>query len=323
VIERWVALWDRREAPQSLALVRILFVGALLVDLLSSGAHGAVFLLWAPPPLGAAFGGVEVPSPLLTAWFGSSATTAVLLWAAAVLASALVVCGVAYRFTSSVLVVAMIALAENQPVGDGIDQLIYIVLPLLACSRADACWSFDAWYRARRGRPPETAIPAWPRYLLFVQLVWLYFSVARHRNATWGPLGGFSAVGNVLGDPHFARFAPGTLALLDPLLRVSTVCTMIFEVSAPLAPLWTWLDRRPSRGGRLGDFVRRARLRWAWLALGASLHLGIAVTMRLGIFPFAMLALYPALLFPDEIARGVARLSAFAASVSTKDPVSN
>ena len=44
-------------------------------------------------------------------------------------------------------------------------------------------------------------------------------------------------------------------------------------------------------------------LRWAWLLIGASFHLGIAVTMRLGIFPFGMLAVWPVFLHPDELAR--------------------
>ena len=76
---------------------------------------------------------------------------------------------------------------------------------------------------------------------------------------------------------------------------------MLFELSAPLMLLWTWLDRSPGRGGRWGDAVRRLHVRWVWLLLGVSLHLGIALTMRLGIFPFAMLALYPVFVHPDEL----------------------
>jgi hypothetical protein len=84
-------------------------------------------------------------------------------------------------------------------------------------------------------------------------------------------------------------------------MQLGTALTMVFEYSAPLLLLWTWLDRRPGRGGRFGDAVRRLRIRWLWLALGVSLHLGIAVTMQIGVFPFGILALYPALLAPDEI----------------------
>lgn len=60
----------------------------------------------------------------------------------------------------------------------------------------------------------------------------------------------------------------------------------------------TFLDRRPGRGGRVGDWLRRFRVHWLWLALGVCLHLGIALTLRLGIFPFGVLALYPLLLQP-------------------------
>ena len=40
------------------------------------------------------------------------------------------------------------------------------------------------------------------------------------------------------------------------------------------------------------------------MAVGVSLHVGIAVTMALGIFPFAMLAMYPAFLYPDQLFGG-------------------
>jgi hypothetical protein len=82
---------------------------------------------------------------------------------------------------------------------------------------------------------------------------------------------------------------------------------MVFEFTAPLYLLWMWFDRRPGRGARFGDRVRRLCVRWLWLLLGVGLHLGIAVTMQIGMFPFAILALYPALLAPDEIAVGLRR----------------
>ena len=39
--------------------------------------------------------------------------------------------------------------------------------------------------------------------------------------------------------------------------------------------------------------------RWRWWAIfGALLHVGLALTMELGMFPFGMLALYPVLFGP-------------------------
>jgi hypothetical protein len=41
-------------------------------------------------------------------------------------------------------------------------------------------------------------------------------------------------------------------------------------------------------------------LEYVWLSLGVVFHLALALTTELGIFPWAMLALYPAWLHPDE-----------------------
>jgi hypothetical protein len=318
VIARWVRFWNRREAPCSLALVRILVALSLLGDLLDAAAREAVLAVWAPPPFGAGWGQEQSPAPLIVQWFGASTQTALLTWSAATIACLLVLFGVAYRASSWLLVFAMIELTGLMPNGDGIDALFCIVLPLLALSQANACWSFDAWLARRLGKPMPQAVLAWPRYLLVVQLLWLYFSAAHHRSsASWRPSGGFSAVADVMGHPHFARFSPGTPQAAYPITQLATALTMLFEGTAPLLLLWTWLDRRPGRGGKFGHIVRFLRIRWLSLALGAGLHVGIAVTMQLGMFPFGMLALYPAFFHPEEIARAVAylrrgRLIAFA-----------
>jgi len=302
VIERWVRFWDQREAPHSLALLRILVGSVLLVDLLLAGWFGVIELLWAPPPHGSALGELASPVPIAVRVLGASPETGFALWAFAVGCCVLFVLGAAYRLASIGLVFAMVELGACQPVGDAIDALLRIVLPVLAVSGAGSVWSVDAWWRKRRGKALPALVSAWPRYLVFLQLVWLYISAGHQRNpATWGPLGGFTAIGNVLGDPHFARFAPGSLAPFQLLLRLATLATMLFELSAPLVLWWTWLEYRPSRGGRLGDFVRRTHLRCLWLCMGVSLHSGIALTMKIGMFPFGILALYPAFLHPNEL----------------------
>lgn len=309
MIACWVRFWDRREAPHSLALARILVSLALLGDLLDAAARGAVDAIWAPPPFGSGWGHEQSPAPLVVKWFGASPQTADWTFVVAVVACVLVSLGAAYHVSSWLLVFAMLQLAGLMPNGDAIDALYRVVLPLLALSEANACWSFDAWLARRRGKPLPQTILAWPRYLLIAQLLWLYFSAAHHRSsASWGPLGDFSAVADVMGHPHFARFTPGSLEAFYPLTQLATALTMVFEGTAPLLLLWTWLDRRPERGGRFGQIARRLRLRWVSLALGAGLHVGIAVTMQLGMFPFGMLALYPTLFYPDEISRALVRL---------------
>jgi len=47
-----------------------------------------------------------------------------------------------------------------------------------------------------------------------------------------------------------------------------------------------------------------------WIGLAVSFELGIAMTLRLGNFPFGMLALFPLLLMPADLQRWNARTPA-------------
>ncbi|HEV8550134.1 MAG TPA: hypothetical protein VGQ57_13915 [Polyangiaceae bacterium] len=320
MIERWVRFWDQREAPQSLALVRILVGSVLLGDLLWALVWQVVPLVWGPPPFAAGLGYEAVPPALVIRVFGPSLHAAWAAYGLAVVACVLFVGGVAYRVTSWLLVFAMVELWALQPIGDSIDSLLRIVLPVLAVSGAGSAWSFDAWLTRRRGRAVSETVPAWPRYLIVLQVLWLYISAGHQRDPrTWGPPR-FSAIGNVLGDPHFARFTPGSLAVFYPLQRAGTLATMVFELSAPLYLLWLWFARNPQRGGRFGAWARRARLRWIWLIMGIFLHSGIALSMKIGLFPFGILALYAAFLHPGELAAGLAWLKSLAARFRTTLP---
>jgi hypothetical protein len=300
MIERWVALWDRREAPTSLALTRIFVGTVVLFDLLAAQLAGAVPELWTPPPLGMA-GGFSGELPLTAQWLGATPATALLLWRVAVVSSLLFLFGALHRPSGFVLTFALAQLGHCQPDSDGFDRLMRIAVPILALSRADARWSVDAWVRRKLGKTAPARVPAWPRYLLAFQLAWTYFSAAHNRDdPAWWPHGGFSAIGQILADPHFARFPAGSLSFLYPLTQLATAATMLFELSAPLMVLSRDLYGDKARGGRWTELTRKYRLRWAWLGLGVLLHLGIALTMQLGMFPFGMLALYPAFLHPDD-----------------------
>jgi hypothetical protein len=303
LIARWVAFWDQREPPHSLAVVRILVGLVLLWDFLGLGLSGFVPELWRSPPFGLRSLGSEDALPLLLRWVGAGPGVLEALWAVAALGALGVCLGAALRPAAFAWVLATATLARLAPDGErAIDVLLRIVLIVLACSRADAVWSLHAWLRRRRQRKLEATVPAWPRLLLFVQLLWVYFSAAQNRGGiAWWPNGEFSALARVLSDPHFARLSPGWTASVYPLTQLGTALTMTFELCAPLVVAFTYLDRRAEAGGRAGAFVRRFRLRWVWLGVGVGLHLGIAASMRLGIFPFGMLALYPLLLHPDEV----------------------
>jgi hypothetical protein len=304
---RWTALWDEREAPTSLWLCRVLVACVVLADLFSAELSGAGLGAFAPPPEGL---GYATQGQWSTNLFGATTATAHGLYFMAGVGATCFLFGVATRVAGLGLALALAELGNLAPEGDrGVDVLLRIAILVLVCSGSHVRWSFDAWLGSRLGKLPPALIPAWPRRLLMLQLVWLYFSAAHNRgDPAWWPTGGFSALATLLNDPHYARFSPGWLAHVYPLTQAATVTTMSFELGSPLLLFLTYLDRDPHRGGRVGELVRRYRVRWLWLALGVMLHLGIAITMRLGIFSYGVLALYPVFIYPDEWRAWAARL---------------
>ncbi len=319
----WVSFWDRREGPESLALARILVGAVLVADFLDMLVAGFVPDLWLAPPRGLGWAaGAESGLLHALANFGAGV---IAVWSVALLGALGVMAGVWLRVAALAYVGATALLGQLAPDGErAIDALLRVVLIVFACSEADATWSLRAVLERRRGRRLPATIPAWPRQLLFAQLIWVYFSAGQNRGGSeWWPSGGFVALSRVLSDPHFARFSPGWTAALDPLPRIGTALTMLFELGSPLIVVFTWLDRDTTRQGAFARAVRRLRLRFVWLGLGASLHVGIAATMRLGIFPYGMLALYPLFFAPDEtraLALRVRRLSVKASPSAAQAP---
>jgi len=295
----WVALWDRREDATALALVRIGVASVLLYDFASVWRLDLIDALWAAPPDGYAhpYDGWAVR------WLGHGPDAAWGLWLAATASLIAIAAGALTPLACAAFVLVSAQLAHLGADGDrGIDMMLRLAIGILAFSRCNARWSIDAAVLRRLGRPVAREAPAWPRLLLMVQLVWIYFSAATNKDpADWGPLGGFPALGNILSDPHFARFDPGWITVAHPLTRLLTAATIAFELTAPVYLLLHYLAATAERGGRLRRIG--ARLRWIWLGVGAAFHLGIALTMTMGIFPWGMLALYPALLLPRDLRR--------------------
>ena len=83
-----------------------------------------------------------------------------------------------------------------------------------------------------------------------------------------------------LDSPLFSRFGPPPLAP-QGLFALATLVVALWEFLFPLL-IWWNRTRRPA------------------LAMGVALHSSILVFMNIGVFPLAMLALYPALLLPEE-----------------------
>jgi hypothetical protein len=221
-----------------------------------------------------------------------------------------------------VFVLASAQQAALAPNGESaIDQLMRIVFVILALSRSHAKWSLDAVIRRRMGKTTPTLVPAWPRYLLLLQLVWVYFSSGMNKtSAAWGPHGGFTALGNALLDPVNGRLDPELVVAVYPLTRAATALTMLFELTALLYLVALYFAATPERAGRARIWSNRLRLRWVWIGLGVSFQIGIAIGLTLGAFPYGMLALYPVLLLPHEVERLVQRRKAWTPAKRASSP---
>lgn len=294
---RWVSLMDRRESATALALVRIGAALVLIGDHLWTWHVGLIDPLWSRLPDGFATG--------YSGWADTLDISAHGLWASAFVSLVLVAVGLLARPACIVFVIVSAqqsAIAPNSE--SAIDMLMRVVFIILALSRCNAKWSLDAVIRRAIGRPMPALIPAWPRYLLMFQLLWMYFSSGQNKsNAAWGPHGGFTALANALMDPHNGRLDPSLIASVYPLTQVATALTMLFELTALAYLLLLYYAATRDQPGRLRHFCNRYQLRWIWLSLGVAFELGIAVGLRLGAFPFGMLALFPVLLLPGELER--------------------
>lgn len=308
----WSELWNRREPATAQALVRILVGLVVLADLLDARRLGLVEAVWAPPPEGMGHGGTDRLWSIR--WFGASVDTAWLLWWLAVGSASALIVGLGTRAAAIIFVLISAQLASIAPDADrGIDTAMRVVILVLAFSWSHARWSVDAWLRARVLRRPYPAeVPAWPRYLLLAQVIWIYFSGGHNKSQPeWYPHGGFAALANALSDPHFARFSSGWVPAVFPLPQIATAVTMLFELGAPLVLLFLYFEAHPERWRR----INRLHLRHLWLATGILFHLGIALFMQLGIFPWGMLACYPVFLRRAELERAEAWLATCSAGI--------
>ncbi len=298
----WVGLWNGREDATALALCRISLALTLFYDFWEVRSLGLIEALWSIAPDGYA-------NPYPQGWgawlFDRGPESAHLMWWLVVLSLFAMCIGFCTRLACVLVIVLASQIAYLAPEGDrGIDMMMRIFIGIVACSRSNARLSVDAWLWRLFKRPLDPVVPSWPRLLLMVQLIWIYFSGGINKSgAEWGPHGGFLALANTLADPHFARFDPGWVETLLPLTRVATAVTIVFEITAPIYLLFYYYARTPDRGGRIRRVLAKYRIRWQWIVIGGSFHIGIAMFMRLGIFPFGMLAVYPALLLPEELWR--------------------
>mgnify|MGYP000297469965 FL=1 len=295
----WRSLWEGEEAPHVLAAVRILLGLVLLYDFLSMASLGLVEPLFSSIQDGGwSVSLVERPPPLFT-WLPDGPVAAWTVWGTMLACTLAFTVGLRPQVAALVLVLLWAQLRVITPGADrGIDTLARNVLLIMACSGAGEAWSVEAWFR-----PLKEQVSSWPRRLILVQLVAMYFLAGIQKNGfAWYPPGHFAALYFVLQDPAIARFDMSFVRdqPFFVLTQLGTAVTLLFQDSYPLVLLFRYLRWTAERGGRLRAWANRFPFEWVWVGTGAFFHLALAVTTELGIFPWAMMALYPVWLHPRE-----------------------
>ncbi len=310
----WLAAWRGQEDPRRLAAVRIAIGLVMAWDLARVARLDLVEALWLRSAAGGTIGdlGGEGPLPGVLAWTGAAPSAVWALWGASLVGSLGLALGIATRASAVLFALSYAQLGWINPAADrGIDMLVRNVAWVLAFSGSHTVWSLDAGVARLRGRPFARTIERWPRRLLALQLVVVYWMAGLQKTGIgWTPMGDFSALYVVLQDPSIAAHRFAWLAEVYPLTQAATLATMIFEWGAPLVLVAWWYEGTRTRRGWLRAQFNRYPVVLGWLGIGVLLHLGIAATMQLGIFPWAMLALYPVMLPQGVFARGSTRTNA-------------
>jgi hypothetical protein len=152
--------------------------------------------------------------------------------------------------------------------GDGVRSIALFYLMLSPCG---AAWCWRPWQKSKP-RNIATHVPAWPSRLLALQLSIIYLV-----NGVYKLAGGDWRNGHIMHDVlcnlAWTRFSYAQLPMTDWAVSLMTWTTLVFELGFPLF------------------FMARAT-RLPTLAIGAVFHLGTALLLQLGPFPFYMICLY-------------------------------
>jgi len=294
----WVELLSIREPGTSLARFRIAVGLVILYSLSSMIAADLVEVMW----IDAAYGGLQTldASHWLVALLGGrTVDTAWILVGSGLVLATLLVAGLGGRLTVlCTLQVYYAIITAKSTLAGGYDTLITNALWMLLLAESTATLSLDC--RRRTGRwVSSRLVPAWPRYLVILQLLVVYGSTGLYKlSPVWTPGGDLSALYWVFQDPTWRRFDMDFTASVYWITQLATAMTWWWEVLAPVMLLVFWFRYTDERGGRVRGWFNRFDLRKPWAAIGISLHLGILVMLNVGPFSPISLAYYLCLVPP-------------------------
>lgn len=258
---------------RSLAAFRIGLGAIVLVDL--AGRVGDCATLYASGGLATRLGGWPLYGP------GTSPALVTLLFAIQAVAAVALVLGVRARLAAAATWFLLLCLHHRNPfVLNAGDALLRLLLLWSMFLPIGARFSLDA----RRGAPAAAIVRSPATLALAVQVVSVYaFTLVLKSGAAWLPDG--TALYLALSSDALATDLGHALTAWPSVLHALTYAVLAIEAIAPLLLI-----------------APGARPRLAGAAALVGLHLGIALCMRVGLFPFvSIVAVLP--LLPPELWR--------------------
>jgi len=218
------------------------------------------------------FGGAALAEPAgahplnLFFWARSAGAISAVTALAALSAAALCL-GILPRVSAAIVYLWFLSSGLTAPTGvSGFDVILRVVGFVLVVSPQVTTWSPLGRLDASAPPPPVYGLRLvqWQLFLIYASTVWLKAPDAFWRNG--------EAVAYFMMS-MFARAPTTALAFAPEVSGILTYGTLLIEVAVPFL-LWS------------------PRTRWLGVVLGASLHLGIALTSQLALFTLTILPLY-------------------------------
>jgi uncharacterized membrane protein YphA (DoxX/SURF4 family) len=288
-LARW-PWWTEPIRAERLAALRIALAAVLLVDVLGTYLPCSQDF-FGPNSLGSAsiFEGSPTSGPWSLARHVEAPHVPTLAVAAWTVISLLLLVGLASRLNAlAAWAFSLIFLNLNPHVHNAGDTIRTIILFYLMVSPCGAAWSLDNWRRRRhRPRAEAASVHPWPVCLLLVQLAIIYFYNGVHKflGPQWRA---GTALHYVLADLSLARMSyvqlPAPFWLTQPL----TWMVLAWEIGFPFL-----VYCRPTRT--------------VTLLFGVAMHVGIGLTMELGMFAPYMLCMYVPLAPWERLRSGLPR----------------
>ena len=271
--DRWLGYTFAPVDTRVLALVRIGVAVCVVLDLLRVVQLGLVDALFVPFEQGG-IGGVDESPFVLDELVGATVAGPLAMWVT-IGCMVCVALGVGVRPALVVGLLAYSQLGHGFPPGDrGIDRILRLVMLFLLFSDSHRRYALGGGER-------KNTTTAWTQETLAFLLALIYLSAGLAKVAAtpqWFLFSGTPVLYRVMADPLAGHIDAVFWADYFLLFHVAEAIAVVTELAA-FVLLWP-----------------RARPYWA--SIGIFVHIGIALTMKLGMFSFGMMSLYPVLFAP-------------------------